>query len=67
MLKFSKGHKSKKKKKFRFFFSKVNWVIYFVYLIVLRFYGPVNPMASCRAQSVYLTTLLLGRFCPLSG
>ena len=23
---------------------------------MLRFYGPVNPMGSCRAQSVYLTT-----------
>ena len=28
------------------------WVIWFV----LRFYGPVNPMGSCRARSVYLTT-----------
>ena len=36
-------------------------------LIVLRFYGPVNPMGSCRAQSVYLTTILLGRLNPLSG
>ena len=26
-------------------------------LFVLRFYGPVNPMGSCRARSVYLTTL----------
>ena len=25
-------------------------------LFVLRFYGPVNPMGSCRAWSVYLTT-----------
>ena len=33
---------------------------------VLRFYGPVNPMESCRARSVYLTTLLLGRLSPLS-
>ena len=32
---------------------------------VLRFYGPVNPMGSCRVQSVYLTTLLLGRLSPL--
>ena len=32
-----------------------------VYLFVLRFYGPVNPMGSCRARSVYLTTCLLGR------
>ena len=31
-------------------------------LFVLRFYGPVNPMGSCRARSVYLTTLLL-EFC----
>ena len=35
-------------------------------LFVLRFYGPVNPMGSCRAQSVYLTTRLLGRLSPLS-
>ena len=34
---------------------------------VLRFYGTVNPMGSCRARSVYLTTRLLGRLCPLSG
>ena len=27
----------------------------------------VNPMGSCRAPSVYLTTLLLGRLSPLSG
>ena len=36
-------------------------------LFVLRFYGPVNPVGSCRARSVYLTTRLLGRFSPLSG
>ena len=34
---------------------------------VLRFYGPVNPMGSCRARSVYLATRLLGRLSPLSG
>ena len=28
---------------------------------MLRFYGPVNPMGSCQARSVYLTTRLLGR------
>ena len=41
----------------------------FLYVCVraLRFYGPVNPMGSCRARSVYLTTRLLGRFSPLSG
>ena len=26
-----------------------------------------NPMGSCRARSVYLTTRLLGRLSPLSG
>ena len=31
------------------------------------FYGPVNPMGSCRVWSVYLTILLLGRLSPLSG
>ena len=36
-------------------------------LFVLRFYGPVSPMGSCRARSVYLATRLLGRFSPLSG
>ena len=36
-------------------------------LFVLRFYGPVNPMGSCRARSVYLTTRVLGRLSPLSG
>ena len=37
-----------------------------VNLFVLRFYGPVNPMGSCRARSVYLATRLLGRLSPLS-
>ena len=36
-------------------------------LFVLRFYGPVNPMGSCRAWSVYLTTRLLGRLSPLGS
>ena len=38
-----------------------------LYLFVLGFYGPVNPMGSCPARSVYLTTRLLGRLSPLSG
>ena len=38
-----------------------------VCLLVLRFLGPVNPMGSCRARSIYLTTRLLGRLSPLSG
>ena len=33
---------------------------------VLRFCDPLSPVESCRARSVYLTTLLLGRLCPLS-
>ena len=41
-----------------------NWAIE---ASVLRSYGPVNPMGSCRVQSVYLTTRLLGRLSPLSG
>ena len=36
-------------------------------LFVLRFYGPVDPVGSCRARSVYLTTRLLGRLSPVSG
>ena len=38
-----------------------------LFLFVLMFYGPVNPMGSCRARSVYLATRLLGRLSPLSG
>ena len=47
----------------------VSFNITFIYLslFVLRFYSPVNPMWSCRAWSVYLTTLLLGRLSPPSG
>ena len=35
-------------------------------LFVLRFYGPVNQMGSCRARSVYLSIRLLGRLSSLS-
>ena len=38
-----------------------------LFVFVLRFYGSVNPMGSCQAWSVYLTTCLLGRLSPLSG
>ena len=38
----------------------------FVCLFVLRFYGPVDPMGSCQARAIYLTTLLLDRLSPLS-
>ena len=47
--------------------AQISSLFLFVCLFVLRFYGPVNPMGSCRARSVYLTTRLLGRFSPLSG
>ena len=36
-------------------------------LFVLRFYSPVNPMGSCRAWLVYLTTRLLGKLSPPSS
>ena len=38
-----------------------------VCLFVLRFYSPINPVGSCRARSIYLTTLSLGRLSTLSG
>ena len=38
-----------------------------VCLFVLSFYGQVNPLGSCRAQSMYLTKLLLDRLSPPSG
>ena len=41
--------------------------MHFAYLFVLKFYGPVNPTGSCRAQSVYIITRLLGRRSRLSG
>ena len=37
----------------------------FLCLFVLRFYGPVNPIGLCRAQSVCRTTLELGRLTPV--
>ena len=46
-------------------FPETNSIVFC--LFVLWFYGPVNPMGSCRARSVYLTTRLLGRLSPLSG
>ena len=33
----------------------------------LRFYGSINQLGSCRARSIYLTTLFLDRLIPLSG
>ena len=43
------------------------WMLWLPSVFVLRFYGPVNQMGSCRVRSVYLTTVLLGRLSPLSG
>ena len=63
--------KKKKKKKFKMssatLFEPCHEKTSLVCLFVLRFYGPVNPIGSCRARSVYLTTRLLGRLSPLSG
>ena len=38
-----------------------------LFVFVLRFYGLVNPMGSCRARSVYLNTCLHDGLSPLSG
>ena len=58
----------KKKTKMQIFlFNLKLWLKVFVCLFVLRFYGPVNPLGSCRARSVYLTTRLLGRLSPLGA
>ena len=38
-----------------------------VKFVCVEVFDPVNPMGSCRARSVYLTTRLLGRLSPLSG
>ena len=53
--------KKKKKKSFQDTYH------HFIILFVLRFYGPVNPMGSCQARSVYLTTRFLGKLSPLGG
>ena len=39
--------------------------VHYSFEFVWRFYGPVNPMGSSGARSVYLTTCLLGRLSPL--
>ena len=48
---------------FTFYFSSARKHLF----VCDEVYGPVNPMGSCRARSVYLTTRLLGRLSPLSG
>ena len=42
-------------------FKTVSYLEFFCFFLCWGFTGPVNPKGSCRAQSVYLTTLLLGR------
>ena len=50
-----------------------HWSSGFIYSVLLdtwfvsRSYGPVNPIGSCQAQPVHLTSLLLGRLIPLCG
>ena len=57
--------------KFEDFGSNSRWKIcdWFLwkrtFLFVLRFYGPVNTMGSCRARTILLTTLFLGMLSPL--
>ena len=58
--------------KFFFFFSQktgfdiscncLHWTVF----VCVEVLWPVNPMGSCRAWSVYLTTHLLDRLSPLS-
>ena len=42
-------------------------VVFVCLFVCVEFYRQVNPMGSCRARSVYLTTRLLGRLSPPSG
>ena len=65
----SYNRKRKWEKFYKYIYSSSPSILFYKIkiLFVLRFYGPVNPMESCRARSVYLTTRLLGRFSPLSG
>ena len=62
-------HANERPKLYKYFWIFIHQFIMIqcLSLFVLRFYGPNNPMGSCRARSVYLTTRLLGRHSPLSG
>ena len=42
-------------------FIVLSRVQHYLSLFLRRFYGPINPMGSCCAWSVYLTILLRGR------
>ena len=46
----------------RLVWTKYESYLYILHLFVFRFYCQVNPMGSCRAWSVYLTTFLLGKW-----
>ena len=48
------------------FIVKVWLMVWMIDCVELRFYGQVNPLGSCRAQSVYLTTVFLNRLSSLS-
>ena len=41
--------------------------VQFVCVVYIEVLWPSQPIGSCRARSVYLTTRLLGRLSPLSG
>ena len=41
--------------------------LFFFFLFCVEVLRPSQPIRSCRARSVYLTTRLLGRLSPLSG
>ena len=52
---------------FFFFFFFFFFLFFFFFFLSWDFTVPVNTIGSCRARPAYLTTLLLGRLCPLSG
>ena len=43
------------------------FMFYFSWFVCIEALRPSQPNGACRAQSVYLTTLLMGRLSPLSG
>ena len=49
-------------------FVSITLQIVLMFFFVLKFYCPVNPLGSCHAWSVYLTTLITGQaYSPPSG
>ena len=47
---------------YRVKYSKPSNIVQTCWLVDLLFYDPVNQLRSCRARSVNLSTLFLGRF-----